>query len=293
VNPAHLEIDFGAERERANAQALELWETYGCFVARDLMPPREVQQIRHELSRLIQLMLQDAGIEHEPQPGDRFDAGFDRLAQQSPERVEAIFGAARRLTSVHQFSVHRALLELSQVLMKTDMVMSSPYKPVRIDHEVREGALLGWHQDYPYAHDSMDSVVYWMPLQDVNGSNGCVRVIPGSHRAGVRPVVMLEPPPGIGNGIRGIRLADPDSVASLSSIEIPVRAGDVLVFSTCLLHRSQKNTTPQARWTVQVRHGNFLYPQAIQKHWPRGHYERHWFDETHPELVVSLGDEEA
>jgi hypothetical protein len=64
--------------------------------------------------------------------------------------------------------------------------------------------------------------------------------------------------------------------------------GDVLAFSALLLHRSQMNSSDRVRWTVQIRHGNFEHPSSVEKHWPRGHYESHWFDETHPEHVAEL-----
>jgi ectoine hydroxylase-related dioxygenase (phytanoyl-CoA dioxygenase family) len=141
---------------------------------------------------------------------------------------------------------------------------------------------LPWHQDYPYAQDSPDAVVYWIPLMDVDETNGCLRVIPGSHLGGVRPVRMLV---SAEHNIKGLELADPvhDEGESLS---LPMQAGEILVQSALLLHRSQPNHTDRARFTVQVRHGNFAHPTAVEKRWPRGHYERHWFDESHPESVV-------
>lgn len=266
--------------------ALHCYERWGCFIGQGLLSPSDLEEIRQELRQLIQLMVRRAGLKPLAPPDAPFDAELTQLYEHAPALAENIFAAARRLTSVHRLSVHPRLLQTSRTLMKTDLVMSSPYKPVRMDNPSREHMLLDWHQDYPYAQDSRDGVVYWIPLQDVSRVNGCLRIAPGSHALGILPVVMRLPPKSMSHGIKGLRLAD-DSVAErFETLEMPMRAGDVLAFSNLLLHRSQENHTSQSRWTVQVRHGNFAHPHAVEKLWPRGHYERHWFDETHPELVV-------
>lgn len=284
------ELTWSFEEEGAEhlPRILAHYERWGCLIARGLVPPAALEDIRVELRRLIELMLMQAGLENLSGPEAPFDAELARLYAHAPPLAENVFTAARRLTSMHALSVHPRLLALSRALMKTDMIMSSPYKPVRMDNPAREHMLLPWHQDYPYAQDSVDGVVYWIPLQDVNPQNGCLRVAPGSHRLGPLPVVMMLPPASHPAGIKGLRLADEALPEQLESLEVPMKAGDVLVFSNLLLHRSQQNHTPRARWTVQIRHGNFAHPHAISKLWPRGHYERHWFDETHPELVEGV-----
>jgi len=279
----------------AAERARVFFETHGAFVARGLLPADLLGDVRRELSRLIDLAHRARGLERPD--GEGFDAGFESLIAHAAETGDAIFGAARRLAAVHRLSVHPALLDLSAALMKTDMVMVPPYKPVRIDWAPRAFALLPWHQDYPYAQDSPDGVVYWVPLVDVDADNGCLEVALGSHGQGIRPVEMIEPEPDSPWPVRSLRLAEADAAEPCERVRLPMRADDVLVFSAQLLHRSHPNHTDRARWTVQIRHGNFAHPLSAAKGWPRGHFEGHWFDETHPEHVVAQaarsGDAEA
>ncbi len=283
VTADSLHVDFDSGLDSAWPKARALYDAWGCFVA-DRLLVDELEPIRRDTGRLIDLAMKQAGCTSRRDPPPRFDDGFAALDEASPAAAAAVFAACRRLTSVHRLSVNAKLVELSQRLMGTDMVISSPYKPVRVDYDRREGFLLPWHQDYPYAQDSLDALVYWIPLQAVDDRNGCVMIAPGSHRSGVFPVDVEEPSPR-GNGIKGLRLADPQVFTSFPTVSVPMNAGDVLVFSSLLLHRSQPNDTDAARWTLQIRHGNFEHPVAIEKLWPRGHFERHWFDETHPEHV--------
>lgn len=278
-----LSIDW-SDGAGALSQARALYDQWGCFIARRFFPRDELAPIRREIQKLIDLA---QGRTAPRSPADRFDDGYAALHESDPQAADAIFGALRRLTSVHQLSVAPRLLQLSQALMATELVMSSPYKPTRIDFQGRQGNLLPWHQDYPYAQDSPDGIVYWIPLQDVDSRNGCLVAAPGSHKLGIVPVAMIPPPQNAAGGIKGLRVADPSVVDAFPHVALPMQEGDALIFSNLLFHRSQINHTATLRWTVQIRHGNFAHPMSVGKGWPRGHYERHWFDETHPEYVVA------
>lgn len=279
--PAESDLRLTLSDDRFDT-AVATFSTRGAFVARGLLPTALLDDVRAEIRRLIALAHRARGLT--PPGGEPFDDGFVELCAEDAAAGQEIFGACRRLPAVHRLSVHPRLLALSRRLMNTDMVMVPPYKPVRIDHTPRQGALLPWHQDYPYAQDSPDGVVYWIPLIDVHEGNGCLEVAPGSHAEGIRDVVMLEPPPG--HDVRGLRWAADGPGDAYAPVRLPMAADEVLVLSALLMHRSRPNQSPRARWTVQVRHGNFAHPTAMAKGWPRGHYERHWFDETHPEHVA-------
>ena len=281
-NVDNLHIDWS---KGANPAALErVFHTHGAAIVRGLVPDEALRDIRREIRDLIALASRTAGL---PTPsGEPFDAGFIDLCAADPTAGPGVFGACRRLTSVHRLTVVPELLAMSRYLMKTEMVSVLPYTPVRIDWRERAGALLSWHQDYPYAQDSMDAVIYWIPLCDVDEHNGGLRVALGSHAAGVLPVKMIPPPADGSHDLRDVRIADPDVAARWPQQSLPVKAGEALILSTLLLHRSQPNHTDRIRWTVQVRHGNLTHPTALEKRWPCGHHERHWFDESHPEYVV-------
>lgn len=263
--------------------AKEFYQKWGCFVAKNLLSTAELQPVRQELTQLINLLRTHSGLSTIHKPTATFDAGFLELITHNPKFSSVLYNASRRLTSVHQLSVSEKLLNLSKNLMETDLIMSNPYKTIRIDCQQREDYLLPWHQDYHYVQDSLDAVIYWIPLHDVDEENGCMMIAPGSHQQGLLPVKMDYPSPCI----KDLHLVDPSPASNYSCIRLPVKTGDVVVFNTLLLHKSCPNLTPFPRWTLQIRHGNFKHPFAIQKHWPGSHYEQNWFDRSHPEYVVS------
>ena len=277
-----ISIQFPLDNTDNLMKISEVYVRWGCFIAKNIFQKQELHPIQHEISQLISILRKDVELPKMDGPLSRFDSGFLELVEHKPKLSSVIYNACRRLTSVHQLSVSDKLLNLSKNLLQTDLIMSNPYKTIRIDCQQRENYLLPWHQDYPYVQDSPDALIYWIPLQDVDEENGCMTVAPGSHQQGIIPVKMDSPTPCI----KDLHLADA-SVASLyPNLRIPLKMGDVLVFNTLMLHRSCPNLTKLPRWTLQIRHGNFQHPFAIRKYWPGSHYEQNWFDLSHPEYVV-------
>ena len=64
------------------------------------------------------------------------------------------------------------------------------YKPARA------GGATGWHQDAPLwpSIDPMTPVSAWMPFDDADVENGCMWMVPGSHRWGDRQRAITSAP---------------------------------------------------------------------------------------------------
>jgi ectoine hydroxylase-related dioxygenase (phytanoyl-CoA dioxygenase family) len=101
-----------------------------------------------------------------------------------------------------------------------------------------------WHQDeshIPTRDRSLTAV--WMALDDATVDNGCLWVIPGSHRRGVlyqtrdRPDARFDGTPEA-HGF-------PHAADEATPVELP--AGAALVFDGYLLHRSLPNRTTRPR----------------------------------------------
>ena len=106
---------------------------------------------------------------------------------------------------------------------------------------------LPWHQDNGYTPLIPEEyITCWLALDDATVDNGCIWVIPGSHRNGTVPHHAGSGPFRVGHD------------GSDDGIPVPVSRGDVLVFSSLIMHRSGPNTTDRHRraWIIQFCPGH-------------------------------------
>ena len=92
-----------------------------------------------------------------------------------------------------------------------------------------------WHQDNGYNGIRDAYLQLWIPLTKMNAENGALSILPGSHRNGILPH-RYEEPYLVWNG-GDVRHA----------VTVEAKPGDVLLFSSLLLHRSGPNNTREER----------------------------------------------
>ena len=99
-----------------------------------------------------------------------------------------------------------------------------------------------WHQDeHPIPTRDRSLTGIWIPLEDTTVENGCLWIIPNSHRSGVIYDRFAHDLPDV----------DSMSVArgfdDATQIPIEMKAGSVLFFNGYLLHSSKKNVSTSHR----------------------------------------------
>jgi non-heme Fe2+,alpha-ketoglutarate-dependent halogenase len=101
-----------------------------------------------------------------------------------------------------------------------------------------------WHQDATYfGLDPLEQVTAWVALTPSTRDNGCVQLLPGSHRSGQRPHrdqadqrAMLS---------RGQTLTD--ALDDSQAVDLVLAPGDVSFHHTLLMHRSAPNLSDKPR----------------------------------------------
>ena len=102
-----------------------------------------------------------------------------------------------------------------------------------------------WHQDNGYGRlEPMTDLTVWLALTDVDERNGCVHVVPRSHRAG-----LLE------HGTAGVNpLLRETPAGAAAAVPVPLRAGEAVAFSGLTVHGSGPNLTQSPRTGFYVRY---------------------------------------
>jgi phytanoyl-CoA hydroxylase len=110
------------------------------------------------------------------------------------------------------------------------------------------------HQDWPSMESSLNSLVVWVPLLDVDIENGSIIFYPGSHKNGILPFKT--------NG--GFAEVEYDG----ESIQPEMKVGDICIFSTMLVHKSGEILNDSIRWSCHFRYTDMLEKDFINRGFP-------------------------
>ena len=111
------------------------------------------------------------------------------------------------------------------------------------------------HQDWRSMQGSLDSIVLWLPLLDIDINLGALEVIPGSHKWGLIT-------DSVEYGFGKVALTE-EQQSDFVSVEVKV--GDALFFSSFLVHQSGNNVTDEIRWSAHFRYNNLEEPSFINR----------------------------
>ena len=108
--------------------------------------------------------------------------------------------------------------------------------------EPGSNAYVSWHQDSTYMGlDSSDMVTAWVALTPSTSASGCVAMVSGSHRDGIRPHVDMY---GTENILTRGQHVDVDVTAA---VDIELQPGQMSLHHPHLVHGSRPNRTDRRR----------------------------------------------
>ena len=159
--------------------------------------------------------------------------GILRRFQQTDPASTKPLNPHSRLGWVYDLVANPQLLGYMQDILGSNVIcFISQY----IDKLPGSGTLVPVHQDAAYfAVDARATVKAWLALEDADTSNGCMWICPGSHKLGA-----LE----VRDQNRDLNLVDAvreDVVRGFGKTPLEVKAGQVVFFSTLLVHLSPGN----------------------------------------------------
>ena len=181
----------------------------------------------------------------------------------SPSSADAEGGqTVRRL--LHAYARHPAFRDwatsaevksvLTRLFDSDEVVLSQCHHNCVMTKQPGYSSATLWHQDNRYwSFDHQNLVSVWLALGHENRSNGCLRVLPGSH--------LLDIASGRFDAALFLRTDIPENkqlVATARTVELA--PGDVLFFHSRLFHAAGRNLTDEVKYSAV-----FTYHQAANK----------------------------
>lgn len=234
----------------------ERFQRDGYVVVEDFFHPRLVQDLVDDVKRVFFMRDRREDVAHID------DAALDqRLKMLFAEDFATYHGAAKlcnHLLSLYRIAVDDKLDNLMQRIGVQHPTLAA--RPLMWFHapqlaKTPRYAKLPAHQEWSNMQGSLDGVVAWTPLVNIDAEMGRLQVVPGSHTAGLLPFGADD--------AADYPLALDDQDHDFVEVEVPPCG--LLLFSAFLIHRSGENHSDRARLTVNFRYNNATEPTFIER----------------------------
>ena len=241
--------------EKPFRDRVEEYERDGFVVVRGLLQARDLEPVRRVIMAQVDreaCRMRDAGAiadRHENAPFER------RLYEvyRGSRRDAGLWNREVFSRELYDFGMNPGILDLAESILGPEIQFNGDYwVRSKLPHESL--TTYPWHQDSGYygaATEKHHILSLWIPLVDVDEVNGCLQMMPGSHRWGLLPTMSdggghLQPREDIEERGQGVA--------------VTMAAGDVLAFHNLTFHRSTMNRSDAIRWSIDLRYSAIGVP---------------------------------
>ena len=195
--------------------------------------------------RIDEIMLGNVRYEGMPMQRDTTTGEYGKLPTRTFEESERTL-AYRRIDDLQLdplflgYMQHPVFREITEALIGPNV---SIFRAMFMNKPAEHGTHLPWHQDVGigWGLDSNPEVTVWTALDAATIENGCMQVVPGSHKHGVINEMHF---PSEADQARYAREED--------RIHMEAEAGEAILLNNLLLHRSARNPTGKPRRAISI-----------------------------------------
>lgn len=207
----------------------EEFDKNGFVKLEQVLSPGELQALREDSQLLI-----EGGYENKENESDYFHTPDKETSEEVFNRVQYIFPKATKNNSFLILLAHPFILQVVQRLLGDDFMEAAEALVFKMP---RNGSAVTMHADCNPADPKLspEHLIFNMDfyLDDSTPENGCLLAAPGSHKLNLSS--------------QEIRAKGWDFPGL---VEVPMKAGDVLIHNTRLAHGSRRSSSPALRRTI-------------------------------------------
>ena len=213
----------------------------GYLVVEGVVSPEELAECEEEI-RKLHVMAADLA-----NSGDKRSGSFQREPYARDKEQDGL-PVLRKIEQTRDFSnvfkklaAHSKLVPVVQNLIGPDLLL---FRSTLMLKPAFHGSSHGFHQDSAYwPMEPPALVTVSIALTDADSENGCIQVIPESHKWGMQKWGDIARP-------QDAKLTDRKNLDISQAIEVPLKAGTALLFHSLCVHGSGPNDSPRPRNTA-------------------------------------------
>jgi len=214
---------------KLTAEDKKHYDDFGYVVIPDFFTAEELSEINNELD------------------------GCEGSTQKTGEHEGFTYQLAMLTGKTKQFAHDERILNLIEDIVKPGIAI---FSSKLLTKQPNSPSVCHWHQDDAYYTEVVSSdtrMSIWVPLQDTDERNGCLWIVPGSHKQGLMPYEAKN------NGTCRKALAE-DQVDLSKAQPVPMKAGSILLFHALTWHSSKGNETDHVRRAFIVSYQEATVP---------------------------------
>lgn len=198
----------------------------------------------------------------------RYRQLFDELEEQEGRDKCHIGLLDRHLDQefIRQLATHPSILDCVESLIGPNILLLATHFFCKYGKEEK---FVAWHQDVTYwGLEPPLAITAWYAIDDSDCENGCMRVIPGTHRNGVREHGTSQEQ---GNLLSINQEVPVTEAEEQSAVDLQLKAGEISLHDGLLIHGSLPNRSDRRRCGLTLRyvpaHVKQVEQNSVGKDW--------------------------
>ncbi len=194
-----------------------------------------------------------------PEKTAAYQACFAEMEQLADRQLGRVAHPAMHFDWAYRLATEPAVLDAVEEVLGPDLLIAGSLVLCKYP---RDPAFVAWHQDNYYSNLHLTpSLSAWIALRDSTAENGCMRVVPGSHREGV----LRHEEKGNANNLLKQGHEIQVEVNEADAVEVVLRAGEMSLHHAAIIHGSRPNRSETQRLGFIVRFVTSAYDLASQQ----------------------------
>ena len=236
-------------------EQLAFYDREGYLVLERLLSDADLRPARQAMARKVDLIAADLlahGLIDDTRPDSPFETRLAELFAGRSDTEFLKFGRSWRDRDPGYFELmaNPVVLDAVESLIGGEIFANPVYNTRPKVPRVAAGAV-PWHQDKSYWPQASANpvITVWVPLVDATLENGCLHIMPRTHRQKVLSYHHEQ--------VTGTRYLEVDAEhlgKEKAPLPLPVRKGDAILFNNRCIHSSTPNRSDHVRWAIDLRY---------------------------------------